>query len=111
MSRIQAVLVSLALTAAPLVALAADSPSLEQVLIDSASTPQQHAALAHYYEDKAGEARKQAEHHRAMGKAYGGGKMSQMAAMKDHCDKLAKLSDDEAKAFDEMARAHKDMAK
>jgi hypothetical protein len=81
---------ALALLAGPLTpsARAADE-SLEQVLVESATTPQQHAALANYYAAKATAARKDAEEHRAMAKSYGGGKATQLAAMKDHCDKLA----------------------
>lgn len=101
-----------ALIAGPLapIAVAAD-PTLEQVLIESASTPQQHAALANYYAAKAADARKQAEDHLAMGKAYGGAKASQIAMMKDHCDKLATLYESEAREFDMLASTHRSMAK
>lgn len=116
MSRIHALALSLTLgfgfglAMLPTVALAEDA-SLEQVLIESASTPKQHQALATYYAGKAAAARKDAEYHRAMGKAYGGAKASQIAMMKDHCEKLAALADDQAKEFDAMASMHRDMAK
>ena len=90
---------------------AAGDASLEQVLVESASTPQAHAALANYYAGKAAEARKQAEYHRSMGKKYGGVKGVEIAMMKDHCAKLATLYDDQAKEFDMMASMHRDMAK
>ena len=111
--RIHALVLSLALGALPAAALAEDmsSPSLEQVLIESAGTPKEHQALANYYSGKAAEARKQAEYHRAMGKAYGGVKGSQIAMMKDHCEKLATLSDEQAKEFDMMAEMHAAAAK
>jgi len=103
---------AIALLAGPFAPLAAAAdPSLEEVLIESASTPQQHAALANYYAGKAADARKEAEYHRSMGKAYGGVKASQLAMMKDHCDKLATLYDAEAKEFDTMASMHRGMAK
>jgi hypothetical protein len=113
MSRIHALLLALALGTLPAFALAdeASSPSLEQVLIESASTPKAHQALAAYYAGKAAEERKDAAYHRAMGKAYGGAKGSQIAMMKDHCEKLASLADDEAKQYDAMASMHRDMAK
>lgn len=103
---------ALALLAGPFapIALAADA-SLEQVLIESATTPEQHAALANYYASKAAAARKDAEYHRSMGKAYGGAKASQIATMKDHCEKLAKLYDDQAKEFDMMGGMQRDLAK
>ncbi len=103
---------AIALLAGPLAPLAAAAdPSLEQVLIESASTPQQHGALATYYAGKAAEARKDAEYHRAMGKSYSGAKATQLGMMKDHCEKLATLYDDQAKEFDMMASMQRDMAK
>jgi hypothetical protein len=85
--------------------------SLEQVLVESASTPKDHAALAHYYEGKAAHARKEAESHRAMAKTYAGTKAVQVAAMKEHCDKLAAAADTEAKEYEGLAKAHQEMAK
>ena len=111
MSRIHTLVLALALGVLPAMALADDSSSLEQVLIESASSPKDHQALAKYYAGKAAEARKEAESHRAMAKTYGGVKGSQIAMMKDHCDKLATLSDDQAKEFDAMAAAHEAAAK
>jgi hypothetical protein len=112
MRRLVFLAAAVALLAGPFAPIAAAAdPSLEQVLIESASTPQQHAALANYYASKAAAARKEAEEHRAMGKAYGGVKASQAAMMKDHCDKLASLYDDEAKQYDMLASMHRDMAK
>lgn len=111
MSRIHALVLTLALGVQPAMAFAGDSSSLEQVLIESASTPKDHQALAKYYAGKAAEARKEAESHRAMAKAYGGAKGSQIAMMQDHCKKLAALADDQAKEFDAMAAAHEAAAK
>lgn len=113
MSRIHALLLVSALAALPATALSDDasSASLEQVLIESASTPKAHQALAIYYTEKAAAARKDATYHRAMGKAYSGGKMTQVEMMKNHCEKLATLSDDEAKEYDAMASMHRDLAK
>ena len=112
MRRLVVIATAVAVLAGPFAPIvAAADPTLEQVLVESASTPQQHAALANYYSAKAADARKQAEYHRAMGKTYGGVKASELATMKDHCEKLAKLFDDEAKEFDAMAKMHLDMAK
>jgi hypothetical protein len=111
MSRIHAVVLSVALGALPTIALADDASSLEQVLIESASTPKDHQALASYYTGKAAEARKEAESHRSMAKTYGGVKGSQIAMIKDHCEKLATLSDEQAKEYDIMAEAHAAAAK
>jgi len=113
MSRIPALILSMALGTLPALALAEDTASnnLEQVLIESASTPKEHQALANYYTGKAAAARKEAADHRAMAKSYGGAKGSQLATMKDHCEKLATLYDDEAKEFDAMAEVHTAAAK
>jgi len=103
---------ALSLLGGPLGSMAfAGDASLEQVLIETASTPEQHAALASYYDAKAADARKDAEYHRAMGKAYGGVKASQLAAMKEHCEKLAALYEQQAKDYEMMATAHRGMAK
>lgn len=97
---------------APLAPVArADDTSLEKALVESATTPQQHAALANYYAGKAAAAREEAAAHREMAKTYGGVKGSQLAMMKEHCEKLASLSDDEAQQYDTMASAHREMAK
>jgi hypothetical protein len=112
MRRLTVLTATLALFAAPLAPVAfAHDTELEKALIESASTPKEHAALAHYYEGKAAEARKAAEEHREMGKTYSGVKATQLAAMKDHCDKLAAADEAEAKEYDAMAAAHKEMAK
>ena len=113
MSRIPALILSMGLVTLPAMALADDtsSDSLEQVLIESASTPKDHQALASYYTGKAAAARKEAESHRSMAKTYGGVKGSQIAMMKDHCEKLATLSDEQAKEYDMMAEMHAAAAK
>lgn len=112
MKRLVFLATAIALLVGPFAPLAASADaSLEQVLIESASTPQQHEALANYYAGEAAEARKSAEYHRAMGKSYSGGKITQLATMRDHCEKLATLYDARAKEFDAMASMHRDMAK
>jgi hypothetical protein len=104
--------VVLTLLSAPVVQTAwADDTALEQALVEGASTPQEHAALAKYYERKAEAAKKEAENHRAMAKSYSGVKMTQAAAMKEHCDKLAAAADDQAKEYEAMASVHRGMAK
>jgi len=84
---------------------------LEQVLVESATTPAQHTALARYYADKGAAATKEAERHRAMGKAYGGAKAAEVSRMREHCEKLAALYADQAKQFDMLAKEHQALAK
>ena len=82
----------------------ADDGALVQLLAESASTPKEHAALAAYYTNQAATARAQAEHHRSMGKAYGAGKFFDVQKMKEHCEKLAALYEEQATEFDALAQ-------
>jgi len=82
----------------------ADDPALVRLLAESADTPQEHAALADYYDGRAAEARRQATHHRTMGRAYAGGKHFDVVKMKEHCEKLAALYESQANEFAELAR-------
>ena len=89
----------------------ADESDLAQALIESASTPEQHAALAKHYEEKAAEARAEAARHLRMAKAYRGGKQMNAVHMRAHCEKLAALFEEQAKELEEMAGMHRDLAK
>ena len=110
------VTLSTALLAGPLVPWAraderADEISLEQVMIESATTPEQHAALANYYAEKAAEARKSAEYHRTMAMAYGGSKIEVVAGMKQHCLNIASLYNEQAKEYDKLEAMQRGFAK
>jgi hypothetical protein len=89
----------------------ADDPALVRLLAESANTPQEHAALADYYDGKAAEARKQAAHHRSMGRAYSGGKHFDVVKMKEHCEKLAALYESQATEFADLARQQRALGK
>jgi hypothetical protein len=87
------------------------SPAIQQQ-IEAARTPADHEALATYYVKEAAAARRQAEDHRKMGKAYtsfpggrGGGSWSA------HCNAQAASYEDIAKRYDAMAAEHRQMAK
>jgi hypothetical protein len=100
------------LLGAPLVAGAQEMHSLEQVLAASADTPAEHQALADHYQAKAAEARKEAETHRSMAMHYGGTLKPAVAdQQKAHCKTLAASYDEQAKAYDALAKAHADTAK
>ena len=111
MSRIGLAVISLVLLAAPSSAKEPEGGSLEQVFVESASTPEQHQALAKYYRGKAEHERREAANHKAMGSAYGGTKMTIAQAEKAHCEKLAALHESAAKEFDEMAAEHESLGK
>lgn len=84
---------------------------LEEVLAASADTPAEHQALADHYQAKAEEARAAAEAHRSMAQHYAGTLKPTVAdAQKKHCRDLAATNDQQAKTYDEMAKAHADAA-
>ena len=92
-------------------AASAGDHGLEEVLVESASTPAEHQALAHHFHAKAAAARKEAERHRAMAKTYGGTKLVIAEAQRKHCTDLAQGLDAQAKAYDELAAGHETEAK
>ena len=102
--------VALAVTGVPVLAAEGDH-GLEQVLIESASTPAQHKALANHFRAKAADARQEAERHRSMAKTYAGTKAPMAGSQKEHCEKLAETYDAQAKQYDELAALHDAEAK
>ena len=80
------------------------SDNLLAVLVDSASTPAQHQALARYYRAKAADAKALAETHQAMSRSYSG-KPGELRNMNKHCDQIAKLNQDLAAQYEGMAKA------
>jgi hypothetical protein len=101
---------ALALSAAP--ALGGHDHDLEQSMIESASTPAQHEALAKHFRARAEAARNEAARHRAMGKSYAGGRMARSPQPPStHCTKLADSFDAQAAEYDALAAAHEAEAK
>jgi hypothetical protein len=108
--RVLCVALSLAVPAAP--AVAAGDHDLEEMAVESASTPAQHQALAAHFKGRAEAARKEAARHRAMGKAYSGGRMARSPQPPStHCTKLADMFDAQATEYDALAAAHEAEAK
>jgi len=87
----------------------AQSHSLEAALIEGASTPAQHQALAQHYLSAAADARKEAETHRDMAKRYGTTKNG--LNQKPHCEKLAADYEDMAKNYEALAAGEEAAAK
>ncbi len=83
--------------------------SVVDALIESASTPAQHKALADHYRDAAEEARKQAANHERMATRYGTTKNG--ANQKPHCEKIASDLTDMATQYDALAKAEDALAK
>lgn len=83
---------------------------LERLVVESADTPDEHQALAGYYQGKAEHMRDMAGRHQSMGKAYAATKMMERERMKRHCEEAAASFEKAATEFDAMAQAHRDMA-
>ena len=92
-----------------------DADIMERV--QSAKNPADHEGIAQFYEKQAADATAKAAEHRKMGQAYKGlsgtatGKGYATSAMPQHCEALAKDFDSEAKNFQAMAEAHRQLAK
>jgi hypothetical protein len=85
--------------------------SLEAVLIQSASTPEQHAALAAHYRAQAEQARRAAANHKSMSRSYAGMKAPLKEAGQSHCAKLTETYEQQAAQFDDLAAAEEAAAK
>lgn len=84
---------------------------LEELAVKTATTAEDHAALASYFRSKADAAQKEAALHRSMAKTYSGSKMTERARMQEHCKQLASSEDALAKQYGEMAAMHDAEAK
>jgi len=101
---------SLAFLLAPGVSLAQADDSLEKVLIETASTPAQHQALATFFRAKAAEAKQDAESHRNMTRWYGS-KNPVATKQSGHCKDIAAKFDELAKDYEALAAGHEAEAK
>src|SRR5262245_6246577 len=77
---------------------------LIQVLVDSATTRDQHQALARYFRAEAAEARALAESHAKMSRSYSG-KPGELRNMTKHCSEISKLNENLAGQYDALAKA------
>ena len=113
MSLIRTLMVGLAIAAAPIAGIASadDDSALEQLMVESASTPAQHQALAKYYHSKAAAAKAEADNHRSMMRSYSGTSVPMAKQRAEHCNKLAALSDSEAAEYEKLAASHEAQAK
>jgi hypothetical protein len=105
-------MVGLAIAAAPVAGIAwADDSALEQLMVETATTPAQHQALAKYYRSKAADAKAEAENHRSMMRSYSGVSVPMAKQRAEHCNKLASLSDSQAAEYEKLAASHDAPAK
>jgi hypothetical protein len=119
-SKTGTVLVLGMLALAPGSSLAADpATSLEQVVVEMANTPAEHAALAGYYRSKAEESRAEAREHDSMAKTYAPGTgekttwgtIQERQKMADHCKRLSQQSEATAQDYEALAKLHEEEAK
>jgi len=99
------------LALAPVFAVAQDTGSSEEKMIESAHTKAEHEALAKQYKDDAAQARSLAERHKQMSRAYLGGKSGGSQTGANHCKEIAKDQEKIAKEFDALAKLHEEEAK
>ena len=112
MSLFRALTVGLAIATASIAGIAwADDSALEKFMIESASTPAQHKALANYYHAKAADAKAEADYHRSMLKAYSGVSVPAAKQRAEHCNKLSSLSDAQAAEYEKLAASHEAQVK
>jgi hypothetical protein len=111
-TRIAAALLGGALSLSPGLALAEEGAhSLEQLAVEMAQTPDQHAALARHFRAKAAELRAESERHAAMGRSYIGGKAAERAQMKGHCDAMSQKYTALASDYEALAKLEDQAAK
>jgi hypothetical protein len=91
---------------------AADCGGLD-AKIGAAKTAAEHEAIAACYEDLAKNAQAKADEHKKMAKAYsmsGIGNQATKTHFHQHCEALIHSYEAEAKEYDAMAKAHRQMA-
>lgn len=96
------------LLASPGVIVAQDH-SVEELVIEMASTPQEHQAVAQHYTSKAAEARADARRHEGMARTYASGGRNR--PQRAHCLALAEKYNEIAAEYDQLAKLHEEEAK
>jgi hypothetical protein len=91
---------------------AADCSDLE-AKIAAAKTAADHEAIAACYDEMAKDAQAKADEHKQMGASYrkAGGPAAGKMNLAQHCDSFVKTFTNEAKMYEQMAAAHRQMAK
>ncbi len=82
------------------------SVEMEQKLIESASTPADHDALAKFFRAEADKLRMMALAHRSMGDFYHRSKMRKAEQQKQHCERIAALEEQESLEYEGLSKGH-----
>lgn len=118
-TRIAAACLLAVLAFAPGLAAAQGTHSLEQVMVENANTPAEHASLASHFRSRAEGARAEAKEHDRMANTYmpsGQPKMSwgtvqARQKMAEHCKRISQQNNAIADDFEALAKAHDEEAK
>ena len=89
----------------------AQDHTLEQLVVEMASTAAQHNAIAHHYATQAEAARGDASRHQQMARIYGGAGRAGQPQMRRHCEQLATKYEEIAAEYDQLAKLHTDEAR
>lgn len=107
MKRIGIAVVLAVLTGAPGAAFGTEpGRSLVETVVEKAQTPEEHAALASHYRDKAEQARAAAARHERMAQSYMRGNLAHRERMKRHCDSIVQKYEGMAQDYDALADTH-----
>lgn len=107
-------LLTTALTMPMFVHAATPDADIVKLVSELADKPEQHQAVAKYYKEQAAKAKAEAEHHRAMKKAYVSNAKAApgaSATMNTMCDDLIASAETAAKAYSGLASEHEKEAK
>jgi len=85
--------------------------TIEELAVQLATTPSQHAVVADYYRSQAAVSRAEGVRHRSMRRAYQTGNMRAKKQLQEHCGKLIASSEAIALQYDQLAKAHDALAK
>jgi hypothetical protein len=96
---------------APVFAVAQDTGSSDDKMIEMAHTKAEHQALAKQYKEDAAQARSAAKRHEQMSRAYTGGKSGGSQTGANHCKNIAADQEKIAKEYDGLAKLHEEEAK
>lgn len=107
---IAAAILATSLLAVPGVMLA-QQHSVEELVIEMASTPAEHNAVSRHYTALAQEAREDAKRHQGMASTYASGRAGQRQNLRQHCEALAKKYEEIAVEYDALAKLHADEAR
>ena len=89
----------------------AQQHDIEHLVIEMASTPEEHRGVAQHYTMKAAEAREEAARHEGMARLYAGQQRAQPPGRtqgRQHCENLAKKYQEIATEYDALAKFHEE---